>query len=50
MSFAIALKRKLGYDNYTVSPRREESTSIDHDSLQIYEKASDVGGTWRVGH
>ncbi|KAF8888357.1 hypothetical protein BD779DRAFT_1440214 [Infundibulicybe gibba] len=30
LSFAIALKRQLGYENYI-----------------IYEKASDVGGTWR---
>ena len=48
LTCGIRLKTKLGFDNFTVSIGDLGRFLCLIVVLQIYEKASDVGGTWRV--
>jgi hypothetical protein len=48
LAFAIALKKKWGFTDFLVGFVIIANSSCIN-ALQIIEKASDIGGTWRVG-
>ncbi len=49
LTFAIALKRKLGYKNFVVCAELSLDSLGAPDAHEIYESAAGIGGTWRVG-
>jgi hypothetical protein len=51
LSFAIALKRQLGFENFTVGHCSSTYSSSEAALyVKVFEKAHDVGGTWRVSN
>ena len=48
IAMAHSLKHKLGFDSFTVYVRAPNSSALEANSPQIFEKLDGVGGTWRT--